>query len=221
MKQIWTLIAKEVLIELRMKYALSGMILYLASSIFLGYITFSLGRAPITIPTWNVLYWVIMLFVATNSTAKSFIQDSKDQLLYYYTISDPLSIIISKILFNFLLMLFLMFSGAIIYVILLGNPISDQLYFGLALVLGALGFSVSFTMISSIASKASNSGTLMAILGFPIIIPMLLLLIKLSKNAIEGLDRVSSNDEIITLLAIIIISISTSVLLFPYLWRSN
>ena len=68
------MVKKEILIELRMKYAISGMILYLVSSVFLGYITFNLGRVPINVPTWNVLFWIIMLFVATNSIAKSFIQ---------------------------------------------------------------------------------------------------------------------------------------------------
>lgn len=221
LKEIWTLVKKEVLIELRMKYALSGMVLYLVSSIFLGYITFSLGRAQINPLTWNVLFWIIMLFVATNSIAKSFIQESKERLLYYYTIADPQSIIISKILFNCILMLFLVLAGFIIYIILMGNPVEDVGLFIFSLFLGSLGFSTTFTMISSIASKASNSGTLMAILGFPIIIPMLLLLIKISKNAIEGLDWSFTNDEIITLVAIIIIAISTSILLFPYLWRSN
>ena len=221
MREIWILVKKETLIELRMKYAISGMLLYLVSSIFLGYITFSLGRAQINIPTWNVLFWIIMLFVATNSIAKSFIQESKERLLYYYTIANPQSIIISKIIFNSLLMLFLVLVGFVIYIILLGNPVEDVSLFIFSLLLGAIGFSATFTMISSIASKASNSGTLMAILGFPIIIPMLLLLIKISRNAIEGLDRSTTYDEIITLGAIIIIAISTSILLFPYLWRSN
>ena len=197
------------------------MILYLVCSIFLGYITFNLGRAPINVPTWNVLFWIIMLFVATNSIAKSFIQESKARQLYYYTIASPYAVIISKILFNSLLMLFLVLTGFVIYILLLGNPVADTWLFIMTLFIGALGFSASFTMISSIASKASNSGTLMAILGFPIIIPMLLLLIKISRTAIEGLDRSTVYDEITTLIAIIIISITTSIILFPYLWRSN
>ena len=220
-QEIWTLVKKEILLELRMKYALSGMVLYLLSSIFLGYITFSLGRTEINVPTWNVLFWIIMLFVATNSIAKSFIQESKDRLLYYYTIVNPQSIILSKIIFNCLLMFLLVFAGFLIYSILLGNPVEDIGLFLLNLLLASIGFSTAFTMISSIASKASNSGTLMAILGFPIIIPMLLLLIKISRNSIDGLARSTSLDEITTLLAIIIIAISTSILLFPYLWRSN
>jgi len=221
LKEIWTLVKKEMLIELRMQYALSGMILYLVSSIFLGYITFNLGRASINPATWNVLFWIIMLFVATNSIAKSFIQESKERLLYYYTISNPLSIIISKLIFNSILMLFLVAVGFIVYILLLGNPVADMALFIVSLLLSSIGFSVTFTMISSIASKASNSGTLMAILGFPIIIPMLLLLIKISRNAIDGLERSTSFDEITTISAIIIIAISTSILLFPYLWRSN
>jgi heme exporter protein B len=220
-KEIWILVKKEILIELRMKYALSGMMLYLISSIFIGYITYNLGKVPINVPTWNVLFWIIMLFVATNSIAKSFIQESKERQLYYYTIANPQSVIISKIVFNSLLMLFLVLAGFLIYLILLGNPVEDLGLFIFTLSLGALGFSASFTMISSIASKASNSGTLMAILGFPIIIPMLLLLIKISRTAIEGLNRFTVYDEITTLLAIIIISITTSIILFPYLWRSN
>ena len=220
-QETWALVKKEILIELRMKYAISGMILYLISSIFLGYITFSIGRAQITVPTWNVLFWIIMLFVATNSIAKSFIQESKERLLYYYTIANPIAIIISKMVFNSLLMLFLVLFGFIIYIILLGNPVEDVSLFLLCLVLGAVGFSTTFTMISSIPSKASNSGTLIAILGFPIIIPILLLLIKISRSGIEGLARFTMYDEIITLIAIIIIAISTSILLFPYLWRSN
>lgn len=220
-REVWTLVKKELLIELRMKYALSGMVLYMVSSVFLGYITFNLGKVPINIPTWNVLFWIIMLFVATNSIAKSFIQESRERQLYYYTIASPQSVIISKIIFNSLLMIFLVLAGFLIYAILLGYPVADPVLFTINLLMGAIGFSTSFTMISSIASKASNSGTLMAVLGFPIIIPMLLLLIKISNSAIEGLERSTAYDELTTLTAIIIISITTSVILFPYLWRSN
>jgi heme exporter protein B len=59
----------------------------------------------------------------------------------------------------------------------------------------------------------------MAILSFPVIIPLLVVLIKLSKNAMDGLDRSVSYDEIGVLLAINVIVVTTSLLLFPYLWR--
>jgi heme exporter protein B len=75
-------------------------------------------------------------------------------------------------------------------------------------------------MVSGIATKAGNNSVLMAVLSFPVIIPMLVLLIRVSKNAMDGLDRGLSSDEIITLLAINAIVLAVSYILFPYLWRS-
>ncbi len=59
----------------------------------------------------------------------------------------------------------------------------------------------------------------MAILSFPVIIPVLVVLIKLTKNAIDGLDRSVSLDEIGLLLVINVLVMAVSLLLFPYLWR--
>jgi heme exporter protein B len=103
---------------------------------------------------------------------------------------------------------------------MLGNPVADLPLYLTGLALGAVGFASVLTMVASIAAKAENSGTLMAVLSFPVIVPMLLMVIRLSKNALDGLDRSVSYDEIITLLAIDAIVVALSTLLFPYLWRS-
>ena len=90
----------------------------------------------------------------------------------------------------------------------------------LTLVLGAVGFAASLTLVSGIASKAENPATLMAVLSFPIILPLLLMLLKISKNAMDGLDRSVSSSEIWTVLAIDAIVLTLSWLLFPFLWKS-
>jgi heme exporter protein B len=221
LREVKHLVRKEIVLEWRQKYAIGGMMLYLGSSIFIGHIVFNIRGGTISTDTWNALLWIIMLFAAVNSIAKSFIQESKGRLLYYYTIISPTSLILSKIIYNSLLMLFLMVFGVLIYSVLLGNPIENIPLYLLVLLLGSVSLASSFTMISGIASKASNSSTLMAILGFPIIIPVLLLLIKVSGMAIDGLELKSVDTEIITLLAIIVIAVTTSILLFPYLWKSE
>jgi heme exporter protein B len=103
---------------------------------------------------------------------------------------------------------------------MLGNPVQDNTLFLGNIMLGAIGFSTTLTMISGIASKAGNNSVLMAILSFPVIIPMLLMLMKISKNAMDGLERAASMDEMLTLIAINMIVITLSYILFPYLWRS-
>lgn len=214
--QVKFLIHKEIVLEWRSKYAFNGILLYLVSTVFVCYQAFKGQISPIT---WNALFWIIMLFASVNAIAKSFIQENRGRQLYYYTIASPKAIILSKIIYNILLMLILSVIALGLYVLLFKNPLGDPLFYLLSVLLGSISFAAVFTMISGIASKASNSGALMAILSFPVIIPLLIVLIKLSKNAMDGLDRSVSLNEIGVLAAINLIVITASLLLFPFLWR--
>lgn len=219
-QEIITLLKKEVVLEWRRKYAFNGILLYIISTIFVCYLSFNLQKSQLNPLTWNALFWIILLFTATNAIAKSFMQESEGRLIYYYMLVSPEAIILSKIIYNTLLMWLMSFIGYLIYSIVLGNPVQDKLLFFINILLGGLGFSATLSMISAIASKSTQAGTLMAVLGFPVIIPLLLLLIKISKNAMDGLALSVSYKEITTLLAANLIVISISYLLFPYLWRS-
>jgi heme exporter protein B len=217
------LLKKEILLEWRSKYAFNGVLLYVVSTVFICYISLNLNPGftgtkgyPIV---WNVLFWIIILFASVNAIAKSFMQESKSRLLYYYSIASPHAIILSKTIYNILLMSLLSGLALPIYMVFFNNTIGDPLYYFLTVLLGSVSFSTVFTMISAIASKAGNNGTLMAILSFPVIIPVILLLIKLSKSAMDGIDRGLSAGNIGVLFAINVIVITTSLILFPFLWR--
>lgn len=218
--EIIALVKKEATLEWRQKYALNGILLYVISAVYITYLSVGVKGGTVQVSTWNALYWIIILFSAVNAVAKSFIQESQGRQLYYYLIASPESIILSKIFYNTGLTLVLSMLGYLVFSVVMGNPVQDQPMFLLNLLLSAIGFSACLTMVSSIAGKAGNNGTLMAILSFPILIPMLLLAIQISKNAIDGLDREFSLEKIITLLAINGVVGATSYLLFPYLWKS-
>ncbi|WP_114749570.1 heme exporter protein CcmB [Pleomorphovibrio marinus] len=219
-KEVLLLIRKEALLEWRQKYALNGILLYVVSAVFITYLSFGMGQGSLAVTTWNALFWIILLFSAINAVAKSFIQEHQGRLLYYYMIASPEAIILSKVVYNTFLTLFLSLLGFLVFGIIMGNPVQDIWLFLLNLLLGAIGFSACLTMVSSIASKAGNNGTLMAILSFPILIPILLMAIRISKNSIDGLDLSVSLDKLITLLAIDAIVVAVGFILFPYLWKS-
>lgn len=220
LRQLSTLMTKEFRLEWRNRYALNGMLLYIVGAVFVCYLSFNARRGQLTPIVWNTLFWIILLFTAINAIAKSFVQERAGRLLYYYTLASPQQIILSKILYNIGLMLVIAGLGFSVYAFVLGNPVQDVPLYLLSLVLGALGFAASLTLISGIASKAENSATLMAVLSFPIILPLLLLLLRVSKNAMDGLDRSLSYDELGTVLAIDAIVLVLSLMLFPFLWRS-
>ena len=219
-KEVRSLVYKEFLLEWRQKYALNGILLYTVSSIFICYLSFNLKNTGLSITTWNALFWIIILFTAVNAIAKSFIQESQNRQLYYYTIVSPEGIIISKIVYNTMLMLLLSTLAVLFFSLIFSFPINDYLLFGLDLFLGSIGISTALTMISGIASKAGQNGILMSILSFPVVIPIILVVLKISKNAIDGIDRSESSDEIVTLIAINAIVGALAYILFPYLWRS-
>ncbi len=217
------LLKKEILLEWRSKYAFNGVLLYVVSTVFVCYISFNLtpgfsGSSGYAV-VWNVLFWIIMLFASVNAIAKSFMQESKARLLYYYSIASPQAIILSKTIYNILLMTLISFLALAVYMIFFTKELGDPWFYFLAVLMGSISFSIVFTMISAIASKAGNNGTLMAILSFPVIIPVILILIRLSKSAMDGLERSLSYGNIGVLCAINAIVIATSLLLFPFLWR--
>ncbi|GAB3019049.1 heme exporter protein CcmB [uncultured Cyclobacterium sp.] len=219
-KEVVLLVKKEALLEWRQKYALNGILLYVTSAVFIAYLSMGTGQGNLQVPIWNALYWIIILFSAVNAVAKSFVQEQDGRQLYYFMIASPEAIILSKTIYNTGLTLVLALLGYVVFGIVFGNPVADQPLFLLNLLLGAIGFSAALTMVSAIASKAKNNGTLMAILSFPVMIPILLMAIQVSKSAIDGLDRGISAEKILTLMAINAIVMATSYLLFPYLWRS-
>jgi heme exporter protein B len=218
-KEITALIRKDLIIEWRQKYAINGIILYLASAIFIVYLGFQVNHGIVTPEVWITLFWIIILFTAVNAVAKSFILEKEERTLYFYNIASPEAIILSKIIYNSMLMIVLGALGLLFYSIVFQNEVVDQALFLITLLLGAIGFAIIFTMISGIASKASNGGALMAILGFPVMLPMLLVMIRLSTKALSGMQE-QVTDDLLILAALNMLTLATAYILFPYIWRS-
>ncbi len=216
LQQVKTLFIKEFTLEWRNRYALNGMLLYVISTVFVCYLSF---RNVVSVPVWNALFWIIMLFASLNAVGRSFIQERKGRLLYYYSIASPQAFLLAKMAYNSLLMLVITFLAYGIYAGMVGDLVQDHLMFMVALVLGSTGFALILTLMSAIASKTENNMSLMAILSFPVQLPFLITLIKLSKNAVDGLDASVSYGLITVLALIIVIVLALSYILFPYLWR--
>ncbi len=216
MNDIIFLIKKEAQLEFRQKYAIGGILLYVISTTFVCYLSF---RSIVDIPTWNALYWIIVLFASVNAISKSFAQESQGKLLYLYTLTNPKAIIISKIIYNSGLLAILTLTTTFFYSLFLGNVIGDLKQFIIVAIAGSIGLASLLTLVSAIAAKTNNNVSLMATLSFPIILPLLITIIHASKNAIDDLGWAVNGKYIIVLLALNALITALSYLLFPYLWR--
>jgi len=217
LKEINELVRKDFLLELRQKYAINGILLYVVSTIFV--VQLCLGRV-IDENTWIALFWIILLFAAFNAVSKSFVQESAARRLYYYMLAPAVSVVLSKMIYNSMLMLILGLLSLLVFIVFMGFPEFNLALFLPSFTLGCIGISGALTMVSAIASRSGNNAALMAILGFPVVVPLLLLLVNASRLSLKAMVPVTDIVKSISGLFLIdVVVVVLAVILFPYLWR--
>ena len=215
--RIFALLKKDILLELRQQHSFYGLILYIASTIFVLYLSLN---QQLSGDVWNSMFWVIQLFVCVNTVAKSFIQESKGKMLYFYSIASPVEFIIAKQIFNSLLISIMSTLSLLLFFIFLNNPVVYVLRFTGVVLIGSISLSLVFTLMSAIAAKAQQNAALIPILGFPIILPLLLLLIRLSKTAFAEAFQQGAALQIAGFIFVLdLLIVALSIILFPFLWK--
>jgi heme exporter protein B len=214
MRQLITLFKKDLLLEIRQQYSFYGILLYVGSTIFVLFMALENPSANV----WNGLFWVIQLFICINAVAKSFLQESKGRMLYYYSISSPVTFVLSKLLFNSLLMLLMSSISLLLFTLFLGNPLDKAIPFIGLVLLGGWSLSLVFSFLAAIAARAQQNAAIMAVLGFPVIIPQLVVLMRLSNAAVAPLLSIQTS-TVLLLVALDAMIVLLAVILFPFLWK--
>jgi len=214
MKSIWALIQLEFTLELRKKYALGGTLLYVLSTVFILYTSLAnFDELP-----WNALFWLVALFIAVNAIAKSFATEQDGTQLYLYQLASGVHIIVAKMIYNVGLIFALLALAMLAFLLFLAIPIIHMDLFILTVGLGSMGLGIVLTFISAIANKTDSSAVFTAILGFPVMLPILLSLIKLTSASFSA-EIIPIQNDIIILLAIDAILVGLILILFPILWK--
>lgn len=212
---ILALLQKDFLLELRQQYTLYGIVLYVVTTIFVVYL--SMGQPDDQV--WNGLFWVIQLFVCVNAVAKSFLQEGSGRMLYFYSITSAQNFVLAKLIFNLVLMLGMSLLSLAIFTLLLGNPLTHTLVFTGIVCLGGMSISLVFTFLAAIAAKAQQNAAMMAIMGFPLIIPQLLLLMKISATGFSSVIQGGFIQMVAMLVGLDILVVALALILFPFLWK--
>ncbi len=210
-----SLVKKDLLMEWRQKHTLFGVLLYVGATVFVVYMMSGQPEAKM----WNSLFWLTQLFVAVNSVAKSFLQEHPNRFRYYFTLVKPATFLLAKMVYSIVLMFVMSLVSLLLYYLMLGWPLEQTGLFVVITLAGSLSLSAVFTFLSAIAARAQQNSALMAILGFPLVTPVLMILSKLAVKALGAVYFPGWWSIALVLVALDLLVIVLGIILFPFLWQ--
>ncbi len=192
-----------------------SVLLYLAAILYVINFLFQ----EITLQSWTVLFWIIVLFSSIQLSLKGYFSESKDIRILYYQIASPEVVFLSKVFYNTVLIFIIELLCVAGFHIISPLRLGDYALFSLVLFLAALGLSAIMSFTSILVSHALIKSTLISVLSIPLILPILLESIQLTAMNLGFIQGTDGMKDFTILLAIDILIISVGLILFPYLWR--
>lgn len=219
MKKAYYIFYKDFSSELRMRYAINALIMFVVVAV--STILFSIGSEKAPQNVYAGLFWVVVFFSAMSGLSRNFVsEEERGTNLILSLIAHPISIFVGKFFFNLILIIFINLIIAFLYFFLFTDfIIKNWLMFTLSFFLGNLGIAASSTIIAAIISKANVKGTLYPVLAFPVLLPLILILIEITKAAMEGNPISSMQAEFMVLISYDVIMFTASILVFDIIWR--
>lgn len=215
---ILAILKKDFLSELRTRYVLGTIFMFALTTLVV--ISFTMGAYQLEPGFHAALLWIIIFFAAMAGLGRSFVkeEEASTSLLLRLSATGE-DVFIGKILFNFCVLMLMLFLIAPLYLLLMTPPLELYAAWGLILVLGALGMAGTGTILAAIVARSANKGTLLTVLAFPIMLPVLITAV----NATTLIYELQSFQAIVSDLVFIFsysgIMITVSYFLFNFVWE--
>lgn len=215
----WAVLQKDLRLELRSRYALNMLLMFVLSSLLL--IAFAIGQESVSERMQSALLWIVILFSASIGLGRSFVAEEERGTVLLLQLNVPGSQVFSgKLIFNFLLLLAVDLVALVVFALLLNMAIENWGLLIFSLVLGSIGLAGATTLLAAIIARASNKGPLLPVLLFPLLIPLLLSVVRASRAALAGGLGVSGAiGDLQTIALFSGVVITAAVLLFEYVWQ--
>jgi heme exporter protein B len=219
MRSALAVFAKDWRSELRTRYAISALVMFVITTISI--ILFSLGSEEAPADILSGMLWVVIFFGAMSGLSRTFVtEEERSTTLTLQMLARPSAIYAGKLLFNLVLVAGLNLLTVLLYLMFVnGFVIRNGWLFLVTMALGSVGFAAAATIIAAIIARANTKGTLYPVLSFPILLPLLLTVINATRLAAEGAFFQEAAGEFQLLVSYIVVVTVASFSLFDYIWK--
>lgn len=221
-------LVKEWRTEWRTRVALSATGLFAACSLILVVMAVRDKDAASVDPGVTAgLVWLVLLFTAAVGLGRGFVQEEERGTALALRLTARASTVwTGKFAANAILLLLLSWVAAPTLFALVAVRVANPLLLFCVLTLGSIGAAAIFTTTGAMVAQASAKGGLLPVLAFPVLIPLLLSGVHGVKVALgvgtepgQAVPFLMGGGDLKVLVAYVIVSVVTSVMLFEYLWN--
>ncbi|HOL18094.1 MAG TPA: heme exporter protein CcmB [Bacillota bacterium] len=211
------LLKKDLLEEFRTRYAINALLMFAVTALVM--VSFAVGVNTLSATLHAALLWIILFFASMSGLGRSFVKEEEKNTAPALRLAAPAEVVyVGKLVFNFLIMLVLAALILLLYLFLLNPPLGSPALLVLVIFLGVAGLSGATTILAAIVARAANQGTLLPVLSFPVLLPLLITAINATRVAIEGGGVGDVSQGLLFLVAYGVIIITASLLLFDFVW---
>lgn len=217
--QAQAVLAKDLRAELRNRAALNSILLFAVTALVV--VGFSTAGSPIEPRLKVALLWVVLFFAAFSGLSHVFIHEEETATSLALRLSaSPGAVYAGKLLFNLLLLFGITAVVAPMFLLMVDLRLERPFAFLAVLTSGCLGLGAAATIVAAIIAKARGKGALYGALGFPILLPLLMMAVRAMQVTLLPSAPVGTIlRDIGGLLAFAVMLITASFLLFPFVWE--
>jgi heme exporter protein B len=216
MQKWWQLVSHEFRMDFKSQHILWSILLFSIACVYSLYLVYPDIKEIKVFISFGVLTAV---FSGFHTMQKDQQRLSKGQLIYWYTLAHPRTFILAKMSYNAFVVFLLNIIQSLLYLFYFGTelfqPTSLSMLF-IAVLMGSSAMGIGLTMASAIAQRTQQPTTILAILGFALLMPTLFAYVSLLNGIMIGPTHFLAWPLIIIMN---VIPFLLSSILFPYLWR--
>lgn len=211
--------AKEWRCELRTRYALNTLALFAITTL----VMVSLALGPLGVATEErttvlpVLLWLLLLFAVAAGLPRTFVHEEETHTATGLRLAaTPSALFAGKLAYGLAVVLALEILVTPLYLAMVQLPVASPGLLAAALAAGGYGLAAASTLIAAIIAQGRARGTLFAVLSFPVLLPLLVMAIEVTRNAVLGepaglaLRQILLYDGTVTV---------AGLMLFPVVWN--
>lgn len=163
------------------------------------------------------LFWLILLFAATAGLPRAFVHEEETHTALALRLSAPPSaLFVGKAAYALTLLGLLEALTAPPFLALTGLTVVDPRLFAITLFAAGYGLAIGSVLIAAIMAQAKGPSSLFAVLAFPVLLPLLLLAVELTRNAVIGAEAGVALPQLLLYDATVTVA---GLMLFPTAWN--